>query len=277
MFKKRSIKKATRQLVTIVEKNVALDMVVKARFISIFLNPFIQLILYLVIFRVMFNIDINYEFGYWNFSNYLLFLLLSFCVQFSTPILDKYRQLFFDEKYWKTLSAIMIAPLNQITLLLGVLASVLAIMAIPFVITYMIALIMFPIPLEFIFLNILVFFLIFIVFASIGLIIGAFSISREGLVYYSSIFLRILLIFSCIYYPVQFFPEIFQFFIKLNPLYYAFDLLRLTWYMGINYEIAFANISLIHILSILSLSIISPIVSIYLFKIIYKKYGIKGY
>jgi len=277
MIKKKSIKRNTRQIIAITEKNILLELRIKAHFITRFLNPVIQLLISLFLFQAIFNIDSGYKFGYWDNVNYMLFLFLAFCVQFSRSIIDKYYNLFFNEKFWKTLSALMIAPFNRFNLLIGVLVSEITMISIPFIIIYIITIIFYPISIFYIFLNILVFFAIFLTFSAIGLLIGVFSISYEELTPYSFTILRFVFLLGCINFPLQIFPEVIQNIILLNPFYYFFDLLRLTWYLGLNYEVAITIITPTHILVVLITTIISPIISIYLFEYIYKKYGITGY
>ena len=97
MIKKEAIKKSIRQIIAIIEKNIFLELRIKANFISRFLNPLIQLFLFLFIFGAFFNINRDYELGYWNGTNYMLFIFLAYCVQFSRSITIKYNQLFSQE------------------------------------------------------------------------------------------------------------------------------------------------------------------------------------
>jgi ABC-type polysaccharide/polyol phosphate export permease len=266
-----------RQSFAIVEKNIYLELRVKSNLIMRFINPIIQLFILIFIFGLIFSIREDYNIGYWNANNYVLFLLISFCIQFSRTITIKFNQMFYNEKYWKTLSALMVAPVNRFTLLFGTILSELVMMSIPLIILFIIALVLYPISIFYIFLIILVFLAIYLILASIGLLIGALGISNEEFIPYVSIILRFIFLFSCTNYPKEIFPEFIQIFIILNPFYYLFDLLRLIWYLGIDYEIAITLISPIHYIVILSFTVLTPIISVYLFNRIYKKYGITGY
>jgi len=277
MLNLNSIKRYIRQILAITEKNIYLELRVKSRFFFRFINPIIQLLLFVFIFGVIFNIKKGFQLGYWNSNNYILFLIIAFSIQFSKSPIAIYDTLFNTEKYWKTLSATMTAPVHRFILLFGILFSEIVLNCIPIGILLIIALILFPIPLIYFFLFLLLFLLIFIIFGSIGLLIGIFRISKEELVSYSKVILRIIFLFSCTNYPKELFPEIIQNIIILNPFYYIFDLLRLVWYLGIDYDAAMSNISPIHIIVTLILIIISPIISIFLFEFMYKKYGITGY
>jgi len=277
MIKLDSVKRYIRQIFALTEKNIFLEMRFKAHLVSRFLNPIIQLFVLIFVFGLIFNIKEGYSIGYWNSKNYILFLLIAFSIQFSKSIINRYKVLFIREKYWKTLSATMVAPVNRFTLLFGTLVSEMLMNSIPLIIIFIIAYILYPISLFYLFLMLLIYFFIYLIFGALGLLIGVFAISHESLVPYLQIFFRILFLFSCINYPVQIFPELFQFFVYLNPFYYLFDLIRLVWYLGYDYEAAIRLITPTHIISTLLLTILLPIFSIFLFNKVYKKYGITGY
>ena len=276
-MRKNSIKRYCRQIIAIVEKNFYLDTRVKARVIMRFLDPIIQLLIFIFLYGFIFNTNTGFQVGYWNKNNYVLFLLLAFCVQFSKSITQKYNSLFIEEKYWKTLSAMMVAPLNRFTLLFGVLISELVMLSIPLSILFIVMYILYPIPLLFLILTLLVFFSICLIFAAIGLIVGVLAMSNEKIVPYTSLILRFTFLFACIGYPREIFPEIFQILMFINPLYYIIDLLRLSWYLGIDYEVAILLITPIHIILLILMTILIPLISLYFFEYIYKKYGIQGY
>ena len=277
MLNLRSIKRYIRQIIAFTEKNIAIELRVKSRFIFRFINPIIQLLLLVFIFGVIFNISQNYKLGYWNYKNYILFLLLAFTVQFSKSILGRYQQLFATEKYWKTLNAIMIAPTHRFTLLIGTLFSEVLLNSIPVGILLIIGILLFPIPIFYLILTFLVLISIFLIFGSIGLLIGIFAISKEELVPYSTIALRMIFLFSCTNYPKEIFPRLIQSLILINPFYYIFDLLRLVWYLGIDYDNAIVHLTPTHLIITIIFTIVSPIISISIFERIYKKYGITGY
>ena len=277
MLSKNSIKRYNRQILAMVEKEFFLQSRIKSNFIFRFLNPVIELLLLIFVFGIIFNIKEDFSLGYWNVNNYILFLILAFSIQFSKSVMSKYYELFMYEKYWKTISAIMVAPVHRFTLLISVLISELVMNFIPLFFLFMIAIILFPIPFINILLVFLVFFCIFFIFSSIGLIIGVFTISHEELVPYIQILLRFIFLFSCTNYPKEIFPDIIQDIVVLNPFYYIFDLLRISWYLGVDYETAIRLVTPTHIIVISVFTIITPMISIYLFNRIYKKRGISGY
>lgn len=277
MLKRSSLKRYSRQFIAIMERNIYLELYTKSGFLFRYINPLFQLLILVFVFGLIFNIKEGFSLGYWNNKNYILFLLLAFCIQYSIPLTTRFNTILMREKFWKTLSAMMVAPVNRVILLFGILASELVLISVPFAILFIIALILFPISFIYLFLILIIFLSIFLIFASIGLFISAFGISHEEYVQYFSIILRIAILFSCNNYPKEVFPVIIQYFIQLDPLFYFFDLLRLTWYLGLDYEIAIKLITPIHIIVVITSTIVFPIFSIYLFNRVFKKYGITGY
>ncbi|MFX1383810.1 MAG: hypothetical protein ACFFBP_15350 [Promethearchaeota archaeon] len=136
MVKFSTIKRYKRQILALIEKDLYLELRFKARVITHFLNPFIQLLVLIFVFGLIFSIRDGYSIGYWNSRNYTLFLLIAFSIQFSRSITEKYNQLFRREKYWKTLSAIMVAPVNRFNLLIGTIGSELVMISIPLIILF---------------------------------------------------------------------------------------------------------------------------------------------
>ena len=270
-------KRNTTKIYAIVEKEISLNLRFKSQFLINLLNPLIQLFVYFFLFGAIFAIQQGGSIGYWNSSNFLLFLIIAMSINYTQPIITKYTQLFLTEKYWKTLSAIIIAPLNRISLLIGILISQILISSIGVIFLFTLSSILFPISILQLILFILAYFCILLVFGSIGLILGAFAISNENFQNYYLLIVRFLFLLSCINYPKEIFPDFIQFFFTLNPFYYLFDLLRLIWYSGLSPTNAFLYISPIHIITFILITILSPIIAVLLFERIYKKHGITGY
>ena len=277
MLTKKSIKKGLRQVSALVEKNLYLATRFKTAFLLRFLNPIIQVLMPLIIFGTIFSISEDYNFGYWRSDNYILFMMLAFCIQFLRQIIDRFFQMLLQEKFWKTLQSFLVAPLNMFTYLVGLLVSELILISIPFIVFLLLAWILFPIPFMNFLLILLLFLAISLIFGSIGLLVSVFAITNESIGRISQLCLKFLFWLSCYSYPLQIFPVIIQYFIILNPLYYIFDLIRLSWYMAIDPEIALIYITPAHITIIILLTLMTPIIAIYLFNKLYKKYGISGY
>ena len=277
MLTRKSIRRNITQTTALIERNIFFELRFKLVLFTSFLNPFITILMPFIIFGAIFSISGDYSFGYWSGETYVLFLLIAFCTQFLRRIVENFRQLFFREKFWKTLQALMVAPINRYVLLFGILISEMILLSIPFAFFLILTLIIFPIPI----LNLLIvlglFFCLAIFFGSLGLIVAVLIVTKEGTYRIVKIGLTFLYWLSCVSYPLQIFPEIVQYAILLNPLYYFIDLIRIIWLMGIDYNLAMSFLSPLHIIIVATFTILLPMFSVVLFNVFYKKYGITGY
>ena len=171
----------------------------------------------------------------------------------------------------------MLAPVSKFNLLIGFLISGLLTRAFSILLTVIICYILFPIPLMTLILVLIVMLCISITFASMGFILGVFVIVNENISTSLSIGISFIALVSCLFYPLQIFPESIHIFILMNPLYYYFDLLKLSWWSGINYREAMGYITIYHIIVVISFTITTPIFASFLFIKIYKKHGATGY
>jgi len=277
MVSKKSLRTNIKQIKALVERNLYLEARFKLFIFTRYFAPFIQILMPLIIFNVIFAIREDYQFGYWTGLNFILFLFIAFCVQFLRRIVLNFSHLFNQEKYWKTLQALMVAPINRYVLLFGFLIAEMILVSIPFIVFFIIAYILFPINIFYLFLVIFSFLSISILFGCLGLILGILIITKEGLYSVINLGLTFLFWLSCMSYPLQIFPEIIQFIILLNPLYYFIDIIRILWLMGIDYNLAITFLTPTHIIVVVGGTIILPILSVYFFNTFYDKFGISGY
>ena len=277
MLKLDSVKRNLKKVTAITQRNLLFETRFKLTFIQNLITPLVQMIIFFIIFGTIFTINKDYIFGYWGIQNYLIFLLLGFSIQYLRPIASRFARSLQNEKYWKTLQAILIAPINRFLLILGIVIEHLIAYSLPILILLFIAFIIYPISFEFLILVILIYMCIVLTFGGIGLLIGVFTITNENVASVSSLVLQVIFWLSCITYPLEIFPEPLRFFIKLNPLFYYFDLLRLVWLLGIDYNTAIKFITLTHILVVIIFTISILALSVYFFDKIFNKYGITGY
>ncbi|MFX0048772.1 MAG: ABC transporter permease [Candidatus Hermodarchaeota archaeon] len=277
MVSKKSLRINVKQIMALVERNLFLEIRFKSNVFSRYFSPFIQILMPLIIFNVIFAIREDYLFGYWTGLNYVLFLFIAFCIQFLRKIVLNFSHLFNKEKYWKTLQALTVAPINRYVLLFGFLIAEMILISIPFIFFFIMAYILFPISIINLFLVILSFLSISILFGCLGLILGILIITKEGLYSLINLALTFLFWLSCISYPLQIFPEIVQTVILFNPIYYFIDLIRIFWLMGIDYNLAITFLTPVHLIVVVGGTIILPIFSVYLFNTFYDKFGISGY
>ena len=277
MVSKKSLRINIKQISALVERNIYLELRFKLLIFVRYFTPFIQILMPLIIFNVIFTIREDYQFGYWTGLNFILFLFIAFCVQFLRKIVNNFSDLFNREKYWKTLQALMVAPVNRYILLFGFLISEIILLSIPFILFFIIAYILFPISIFYLFLVVLSFIALAILFGCLGLILGILIITKEGIYSVFNFGLTLLFWLSCMSYPLQVFPEIIQSIILLNPIYYFIDTIRIFWLMGLDYNLAITFLTPIHIIVVVGGTIILPIFSVYLFNTFYDKFGISGY
>lgn len=272
-FSRQFIRRQALQIFALVEKNLRLSLRFKFNVFMSFLMPIISIAMPLIILGKFFTL--NAEFGPWNESTYMVFQLLAYQILLMKVLINEFPVQFLREKYWKTIPAIIIAPLNQYNLLLGIFFSHMILISIPFTIFFVLCWIVYPISFLTIISIIVLLFFVALIFSSIGLIIGAFAISNENIWKILSFGITMVFWLSCLTYPFEIFPNIIQQIINLNPLYYLFEILRTTWiennillsisYHPFNFLILFLTV------------LIFPIISVYAFKVIYKKFGIVGY
>ncbi|MFX0142299.1 MAG: ABC transporter permease [Candidatus Hodarchaeota archaeon] len=277
MVSKKSLRINIKQINALVERNIFLELRFKLTIFSRYFTPFVQILMPLIIFGVIFTIREDYQFGYWTGQNFILFLFIAFCVQFLRKMVINFYHLFDREKYWKTLQALMVAPVSRYVLLFGFLISELVLVSIPFIFFFIIAYILFPINIFYLFLVVFGFLSLAIIFGCIGLILGILIITKEGIYSLVNLGLTFLFWLSCISYPLQIFPEIIQIIILFNPVYYFIDIIRIFWVMGFDFNLAITFLTPMHIIIVIGGTIILPIFSVYLFNTFYDKFGISGY
>ncbi|MFX1444103.1 MAG: ABC transporter permease [Promethearchaeota archaeon] len=277
MLEKKNIIANLIQIYSLTIKDIKLKTRYKIEFISEFIAPLLTLFFPFIIFNKLFNLDKNFFGTYYSKQNFLLFILLGYCVTCLIFLLWNYKDLFYDEKTWKTLNAIIIAPVRRINILIGYLLSGIIAKLVPISFIIVICYLLFPIPLINLFYVCIVLLCLSITFAGIGFMLGVFEIVNEDISATLAVGVSFISLVSCLYFPITIFPSSIQFLILMNPLYYYFDLLRLSWWAGINSNEALRYITIYHIIFVSVCTVLSPLFGSYLFLRIYKKYGTSGY
>lgn len=270
---KKIIKNNLSQIFAITEKNIKLRLRFKAQILISYLTPIISLIMPLIVMRKFF--EFNSKFGPWNGTNVMVFYFLGYNIMLLQRLIGEFPNQFRDEKYWKTLPAIIIAPFNRFNLLLGIFFSHLALISIPCIFLFVLCYIFYPISIITFLCVIIIYFLVTLVISGIGLVMSVFLISKENYYYFSLFVLNFIFWLSCITYPFEIFPDSVQNLINLNPLYYIFDFLKLAWIENDIYMSITSHYT--HFLILILLAISFPSIGVYLFNLIFKKYGIVGY
>ena len=273
MISSKKIRRIFSKTFAIAEKNVRIQYRFKYVMVLRYLNPIITILMPIIIFDSFF--DFNASFGPWTPQNYMIFVFIGYNIMLMRNMITVIPRYLLQEKYWKTLPALITAPFNRFYLLFGYIISEFLGILLPFVLVLIAMLIFFPISIPTLIIVILMFFGVGIVFSGVGLFLGAFAISNENYLYIFDFGARLIFWLSCITYPFQLFPTLVQNIINLNPIYYLIDIIRFTW---IENNIIFSVIAHpIHIYIFVICLVIFPIICVSMFNIIYKKLGISGY
>jgi len=277
MLKREVIRTNIIQIYSLTVKDLKLKTRYKSEFLVEYVAPLLSMFFPYIIFNTLFSIGDDIFETYYSSENFLLFILLGYCTSSLIFLLWNYKDLFYDEKTWKTLNAVFVAPVSKFNILIGYFLSGLISKSLPIIFIIAVCYFLYPIPFISLILVILVLFCISITFAGMGFILGLFEIVNEDISASLAVGISVISLVSCVFYPIEIFPESVRFIIKINPLYYYMDLLRLSWWAGINSEDALSYITIYHILIVGIFTIITPVLASFLFIKIYNKYGTSGY
>ncbi|MFX0001776.1 MAG: ABC transporter permease [Candidatus Hermodarchaeota archaeon] len=273
MSKVKTVKDNISQILALTEKNIKLALRYKLGLILGYINQIIAIFMPLIIMQNIF--DFRTTLGFWSSSNFILYQFIAHNISHMSSITGRFPGQFRAEKFWKTLPALIVGPFNRFNLLFGIFFSHLVMILIPFSIFFIWGIIIEPISIATVLFILALYFLIALIFSGVGLIFGIFAISNENIWQVLSFLLMFVFWFSCISYPFELFPGFIQNIINLNPLYYIFDFLRITWIH--NDVLITINSYSFHFLTLIATSIILPFIGVFLFNLVYKKYGITGY
>lgn len=268
-----SIKDNFSQIAALVEKNLKLEIRFKFSVVTSFISPIIGMILPLIVMGKF--LSFNVEFGPWNETNFAIYQFVALNLSLIIGIRHTFPAKLNQEKFWRTLSALIIAPFNRINLLFGIFFSHIILISIPFAIFFIICYLYYPVSFITILAMIGLYLLLALVFSGIGLILAIFAISNENIWTLLSFLIRLTFFVSCVSYPFELFPNELQQIINLNPLYYIFDFMRLAWIEdNIIYSITAHSFNFF---IIIASAILLPLIGVYIFNKVYAKYGIVGY
>lgn len=260
------------QIYALIVRDIELQLRFKYTIIFSFISPIIYIFMPIIIMSQFF--ELNVRFGPWTQENYLIYQFIAYNIYLLINIINQFASQLFQEKFWNTLPALIIAPFNKLNLLFGIFFSHLILISLPFVFFIIMSYLIYP-PTFFVVLTIIgLYLLIALIFSGIGLIMGVFAVSNENLLTLMNFLLNIIFILSSITYPFEIFPEAIQNIISLNPFYYIFDILRLVWIENDVLK-SFMTHSF-HFYNLIILATLSPIIGVYFFNFFYKKYGIQG-
>ena len=270
---KKAIKKNINQIFAITEKNIKFKLRFKLNLLISYITPIIGIIMPLIIMGQLFILDNKY--GPWSAENFIIYLFIAYNITLLRLTITEYPKQFSQEKYWQTLPALIIAPFRRINLVFGIFFSNLILISVPFIIFVILSYIIYPIHLLTLLFIFGLFFLIAVIFSGMGIIIGVIAISKEGYLGIIKFLITFIFWFSCLSFPFYIYPEYIRNVMTLNPLYYIFDILRLSWIEN-NVNLTITSHFFSFLMIILG-SILLPLIGVYIFNSIYRKYGIVGY
>ena len=274
MTKLNIIKDNLSQILALTEKNIKLSLRYKLGLVLGYINQIIAIFMPLIIMQNIFNLR-DTPIGFWTAGNFILYQFTAHNISHMSSITGRFPGQFRAEKFWKTLPALIVGPFNRFNLLFGIFFSHIVMIFIPFSIFFVWGIYIEPISISTVLFVLVLYFLIALIFSGVGLIFGIFAISNENVWQVLSFLLMFVFWFSCISYPFELFPKFIQDIINLNPLYYIFDFLRITWIQ--NDVIMTISSYYFHFLTLIITSIVLPFIGVFLFNLVYKKYGITGY
>ena len=277
MLKREILKRNIIQIYSLTVKDLKLKTRFKSEFLIEYVAPLLSIFFPYIIFNTLYSVGDDVFGTYYSSENFLLFVLLGYCTSSLIFLLWNYKDLFYDEKISKTLNAVIIAPVSKFNILFGYFLSGLISKSLPIIFIIALCYVLYPIPILYLFLVILVLLCISITFAGMGFILGLFEIVNEDISASLAVGISVISIVSCVFYPIEIFPENVRVIIRINPLYYYMDLLRLSWWAGVNNNEAMQYLTIYHILIVGIFTIITPIIASFLFLKIYSKYGTSGY
>ncbi len=267
------LKRLIRQSLAIAENDIYIEGRFKFSLFQYSVFPIVYLITPLIVMSFVFSAIGTL--GYWNQGNYLLFLFLGYEVNVMRSFANDLPNNLYMEKFWKTLAAMMVAPINRFSILFGKFFAKIVLVSIQVIFFLVISTIIYPCsPITFLF-EVILLLSFAIIFIGIGLFIGAFAISKENIWKLLEFAMFFVILFSAINYPIEIFPDFIQSFMRLNPLYYCFDFMRLVWIE--NDPLLSLLTHPFHVLIILGTVILIPVVAVLAFDKVFKKFGIEGY
>lgn len=269
----KKIHRVFSKSIAIAEKNILTEFRFKLSVVSGWFIPLISFLMPIIILNKFFDVDVTV--GPWNPQNYMIFIFIGYNIMIMRNMIDYIPRHLLQEKYWKTLPALITAPFNRFYLLSGYIISEFLIVIIPFMAFFIVMLFIAPLSLPSVIVILLMFFGVGIAFSGMGLFIGAFAITNENYLHLFTFTARLIFWISCVSYPFELFPHEVQIIIRLNPIYYMIDSIRLTWIE--NNIITTVLSHPIHIFVFITFLIIFPIICVFFFNLVYKKLGISGY
>jgi len=259
------------EVIAITKKEFKISIRFKASYLlNTFVNPVLSIIPLFIIYYGFLHYGGAEGLGGIDLTNYIVFLVFGVIGQaFFYNGINTFADKFKEEKYWKTIESLFIAPITYLSLIAGVGINI--------------SLKLFPMLFIFILIasvnsfasigNILLIVsmtLVMLLFClGVGLIFGALTLFSENFYPPFRYFFAGWTLLSCFAYPIEVIPEALRFLVVFNPVYQAVTFSRVLWIHNIVLWKSFAFVAI--------LALIMPVIAVYVFKIAWKRMEIQGY
>ncbi|MAG21715.1 MAG: hypothetical protein CL943_00220 [Candidatus Diapherotrites archaeon] len=262
-------------MLAIAEKEIKLSLRFKIPFFTgSMVEPFIRIAPFLLVYFGFFSAGAQ-SFGGVTESNFVVFLILGMLIDL--VLVEGYTRLyirFMEEKYWQTIEAMLLAPINKLSLLGGQALSLLVGLFPSMLLFLGVSFVLIPTTIQNIILSIAVVAMVMSIALSIGLIYASSALFNEN---FDPLFkyARVGLVFiSCFYYPITIFDTIpvlslLKPIVIANPLYQAITIIRSAWIYG--------TIEVASVAYVAAFAIIAPLLAVFIFNKLWKKLNIQGY
>jgi len=259
-----------RQSLAIAKKEVILDLRFKWNFFfSYMLMPVKWFLLFILIYFGFYTFGAG-NLGWVSIDNYLTFLLFGTLFHFIViTSLRVYAQKFKQEKFWQTIQGILIAPLGNFSLVIGIALSGLLYLFFILLFTFIAAYIINQVSIGIFLFTLVVVLISYLSLQGIGLIYASFTLTNENFMFLFVYLELLITTLSCFYYPIDVIPRALRPIIYLNPVYHANLIVKKLWITG--------TYNIWSFIFLIIFAILSLILGMIIFKRMLRKLGVRGY
>lgn len=246
----------------------------KLAIFNFILAPFLTMFSFLITYSAVFFGAKTDDLGFVQKENYVIYLLTGFLV-YSCFRLAWGRTNLIGEKVMQTLDGMLLAPSSRLYILMGkAVQSFVEIFIVVFAFVVMVFLLQPPtIYWKNLIIGSVAVIFVFIIFLSLDFIVTAIGLAQEGIASFITTYVpKGFLLVGCVYYPVDIIPKFARPLVYLNPLYHGVDLFR-SGFMQADLRFGLE----IPFLYLLILAVVLPIISVFVFEYVLKRWGIRGY
>ena len=259
------------EIIAITKKEFKLSIRFKTAYLlNTFINPILSIIPLFLIYYGFLHYGGGEGFGGITLDNYVAFLIFGIIGQsFFYNGINAFAVKFREEKFWRTIESLFIAPINYISLIIGVGINV-VLKLIPLLFIFILIASLFSSASLIEILLIILMMLVMLLFClGVGLIFGALTLFSENFDPPFRYFFALWTLLSCFAYPIHIIPNFLKPLVVFNPIYQAVNFSRDLW---INHYFGLSSLLYVSLFALLM-----PIVAVIVFKIAWKRMEVQGY